>query len=172
MPLEHHIFVAFVTFKVRSGKEECTEWQDLVIPCRRRESAMLAERRQISRGETVGRGGFTHHSRSRAEWWRILWRSGQISKRKRERETFFFDKLQHTLTERDREYFWDKGYKESTSQIFKKKVPLCSWMSNRKNVPLTNHQPTAVCKMEAKLEYIAYTFLHVWRRFVCSVGGY
>ena len=34
-------------------------------------------------------------------------------------------------------------------------------------------QPPMVCKMEGQLEYIhnAHTFLHVWRRFVCSVGA-
>ncbi len=34
--------------------------------------------------------------------------------------------------------------------------------------------PTVACKMEAQLEYVhnAYTLLHVWHRFVCSVGAY
>ncbi len=34
--------------------------------------------------------------------------------------------------------------------------------------------PKVICRMEAQLEYIhiAYTFLHVWCRFVCSVGAY
>ncbi len=33
---------------------------------------------------------------------------------------------------------------------------------------------TVVCKMEPPLEYvhIAHMFLHVWRRFVCSIGDY
>ena len=39
---------------------------------------------------------------------------------------------------------------------------------------LTPQPPTVVCKMEVLLEciHIAYTPLHVWRRFVCSVGAY
>ncbi len=38
----------------------------------------------------------------------------------------------------------------------------------------TTQPPTVVRKMEAQLQYIhtAYTFLHNWRRFVCSVGAY
>ncbi len=33
--------------------------------------------------------------------------------------------------------------------------------------------PMVACKIEAQLEYahIAYTFLHNWRRFACSVGA-
>ncbi len=43
--------------------------------------------------------------------------------------------------------------------------PLCT------SLPTTN---CVVCKIEAQSEYvhIAYTFLHVWRRFVCSVSAY
>ncbi len=40
---------------------------------------------------------------------------------------------------------------------------------------LLTQPPTLVCKVEAQLEYahaVAYTSLHVWRRFVCSVGAY
>ncbi len=47
----------------------------------------------------------------------------------------------------------------------------------RHNIPTTTttQPPTVACKMEAKLEYmhiIAYAFLHVWHRPVCSVGTY
>ncbi len=39
---------------------------------------------------------------------------------------------------------------------------------------VASQPPRVVCKMEAQLEYVhvAHTFLHVLRRFVCSVGAY
>ncbi len=38
----------------------------------------------------------------------------------------------------------------------------------------TTQPPTVACKLEAQLKYVLhveYTFLHVWRRFVCSVSA-
>ncbi len=67
---------------------------------------------------------------------------------------------------RNQSYFF---FLEGGEEGEKRKV--IGWPANL--LVLASQPPTVACKMEAPSEYVhvAYTFLHVWRRLVCSVGA-
>ncbi len=68
-----------------------------------------------------------------------------------------------------------KYFKEERGEGGEEEVAFCVFLATSSlSLCLSAQPPTVVSKMEAQLEYvhIAYTFLHIWRRFECSVGDY